>query len=236
MVAGCALAVFALAALTQAVSGFGSALVAVPLLALVVAPVPAVVAATMVSLVLTAGAWRRDAGHADTSAVRRLVLFGLLGMPLGLVALALLPEDGLTAVIAMVLLALVVVLALGLPLPTGRSVHPAAGVVSGALLTATGMNGPPLVLALRDEPPTRFRATLQAVFCLQDVAAVVAFVALGKVDETVLVACGAGILGLPVGWLVGDVVFRRLDPRRFRAVVLVGLAVTGVVALLGVLR
>lgn len=228
-----AFAIFVLAALAQGASGFGSALVAVPLLSFVTGPGPALVATTMSSLVLTAGAWRREAGHADAAAVRRLVVGGLLGMPVGLLALLALTESALTAMIAVVLLATVGLLALGVPVPTGRRARWGAGVASGALLTSTGMNGPPLVLVLRDEPPQRSRATLQAVFCLQDAVAVAAFLALGQVGVETLVAVAGGVLGLPVGWRLGDAVFRRLSPERFRVVVLGGLAATGVVALAG---
>ena len=46
-------AVFGLAAAVQSVTGFGFALVAVPLLALVLGPAPAVVATTLVSLLVS---------------------------------------------------------------------------------------------------------------------------------------------------------------------------------------
>lgn len=235
VVALAAVAIFVLAALAQAASGFGSALVAVPLLGFVVGPGEALVAATVAGMVLTGGAWRREHGHTDAPVVRRLTVAGVLGMPAGLAVLLLASERTLTVVIAVVLLSTVALLAAGARLPTGRSAQWGAGVTSGALLTSTGMNGPPLVLVLRDEPPHRFRATLQATFCLQDAVAVVAFVALGQVGATVLVAAAAGLLGMPLGWRLGDAVFQRLSPERFRVLVLAGLAATGTVALAGAL-
>lgn len=235
VVAVAAVAVFVLAALAQAASGFGSALVAVPLLGFVVGPGEALVAATVAGLVLTGGAWRREHGHTDAPVVRRLTVAGVLGMPAGLAVLLLASERVLTSVIAVVLLGTVALLAAGVRLPTGRRAQWGAGVASGTLLTSTGMNGPPLVLVLRDEAPHRFRATLQATFCLQDAVAVVAFVALGQVGAPVLVAAAAGVLGMPLGWRLGDAVFRRLSPERFRVLVLAGLAATGTVALVGAL-
>ena len=59
ILAACTAAVFVLASAAQAVAGFGSALVAVPLLSLLVGPVPAVVATTAISLAMTR--WRYDA-------------------------------------------------------------------------------------------------------------------------------------------------------------------------------
>lgn len=222
-----ALVAFVLAALAQSVTGFGSALVAVPLLGLVTAPTVAVVAATLVSLVLTAGAWRRERSHVDPPLARSLTFAGLLGLPVGLLAVSLLEERVLGLLVATVVLLAVPVLALA----PGLRPHPApAGVLSGALLAGTGMNGPPLVLALQHLEPRRFRATLQAVFCGQDAVAVAAFAVLGLVTTDVAVVAAAGVLGLPLGWAVGDVLFRRLSRERLRGLVVATLVVTAVVS------
>ncbi|MFE7712944.1 sulfite exporter TauE/SafE family protein [Streptomyces sp. NPDC057486] len=231
LLAAASFGVFLFAALAQAVTGFGSALVAVPLLALAVDPVTAVVATTTVGLVLTAGSWRHERLHADAVQVRRLTLAGVLGMPLGLVALALCDEHTLTRLIGGVLLALVGLLSLGVRLPEGGATAWTAGVVSGGLLTSTGMNGPPLVLALQGLEPRRYRATLQAVFCGQDAVAVASFIAMGHLSTGVLLLTATGVLGLPLGWAIGDRVFRRVPAERFRLIVLGGLTVTAVAVL-----
>lgn len=231
LLAGLSVGVFVLAALAQAATGFGSALVAVPLLALAVDPVPAVVATTCVGLVLTAGAWRREREHADHGRARTLTLAGVVGMPLGLLALAVLDEATLGSLIAVVLLLLVAALALGLRLGTGPGTLLASGVVSGSLLTSTGMNGPSLMMALQDLPPRRYRATLQAVFCGQDLVAVVAFAVLGYFSTEVALLTAAGVVGLPLGWLLGDHLFNRIPAEGFRWVILAGLTVTAGVLL-----
>lgn len=233
LVASVAALVFVLAALAQAVSGFGSALVAVPLLTLVVGPATAVVATTMVSLLLAAGAWRRERAYVDRSLARTLTVAGLLGMPLGLVALARLDDRSLTAMVAVGLFVAVALLWRNVPLPAGRSSVWAAGVASGALLTSTGMNGPPVVLSLHALalPARRFRATLQAVFCSQDALAVTAFVATGHLHPTTWATFVGGATGLPLGWWVGNRIFHGLPAERFRSIVLGGLVVTALVAL-----
>lgn len=218
---------FLLAALAQSVTGFGSALVAVPLLGLATGPTVAVVAATVVSLVLTGGAWRRERRHVEPVLARTLLLTGLAGLPLGLLAVSLLEERVLGLLVATVVLVAVPVLVLA----PGLRPRPApAGVLSGALLTGTGMNGPPLVLALQHLEPRRFRATLQAVFCGQDAVAVLAFAVLGLVTRDVLVVSAAGLVGLPLGWAVGDAVFRRLSPERLRGLVVATLLATALVS------
>jgi uncharacterized membrane protein YfcA len=232
-VAVVALLVFIAAAAAQAVTGFGLALVAVPLMAVLLDPVAAVVATTMVSLVLTGFASYRERGHVEGSVAARLTGAAVLGMPLGLLMLTRLDERSLKMVIAVGLLLLVGLLLIEVRLPAGVATQYGAGLVSGMFLTSTGMNGPPVVLTLqaRGLPPRRFRGTLQVVFCAQDLVAVAAFVALGQVDRVIPTAVVAGALGVPVGWWAGDRLFRCLPPERFRAVVLSTLALTAIVAL-----
>jgi uncharacterized membrane protein YfcA len=228
-----ALVVFTLAAAAQAVTGFGLALVAVPLMAVVVDPVAAVVATTTVSLVLTGLASCRERGHVERAVATRLTGAALVGMPLGLLVLTRLDEQSLKMVIAVALLVLVGLLVVNVRLPAGAAMQYGAGVVSGMSLTSTGMNGPPVVLALqaRDLPPRRFRGTLQVIFCAQDLVAVVIFLVVGYLDAVTAVAAVAGVLGVPAGWRAGDRLFGRLPPERFRALVLVMLTLTALVAL-----
>lgn len=232
-VAGIAAVIFVLAAVAQAVSGFGSSLVAVPLLALAVEPSTAVVAATMVSLVLSAGAWRREAAEVDVPRARSLTLAGIVGMPVGLLVLTMVSDRSLTLVVAVALLVSVTLMWRRITLPAGRASVWGAGVTSGFLLTSTGMNGPPLVLSLHgtDLSPRRFRATLQAVFTCQDVVAVAAFALTGHLHAATLAAVLGGAVGLPAGWAIGNRIFHRLAPEQFRIIVLGGLLLTAMVAL-----
>ena len=231
LVAGVAAAVFVLAAMAQAITGFGSALVAVPLLTLMVHPIVAVVAATAVSLVLTSGAAWRERSHVDVASARTLTVTGVLGMPLGLVLLALADESRLEVWIAATMLVMVLLVASGVRIgPRGL---PVAGLVSGALLTSTGMNGPPLVMALMDREPRGYRATLQGVFAVQDVVAVAAFLVLGYVDREVALLTASGVVGIPLGWRLGDAVFHRIPAARLRPVIVAGLVLTAASMLVG---
>lgn len=228
---GVALLVFVVAALVQAVTGFGSVLAAVPGLLLVTDPARAVVAATVVSLVLTAGVALRERAYVDRRDSLLLTLMGIIGMPVGLVLLAVASERLLTAGIAVVMLVLVVLMAVTPKI--GRRGLPVAGIVSGGLLTSTGMNGPPLVMVLIDREPRRYRATLQAVFAGQDLVAVAAFLVLGHVDLEVLLLSLGGVAGLPVGWRLGDALFHRVSPARLRPLVIATLVISAVAVLVG---
>jgi uncharacterized protein len=91
-----AFAIAALAAFAQSVSGFGSALVAVPLLSVLAGPRTAVVTITVVSIAMTALATVRERRHVQWRVAGTLAITGLIGMPVGLVLLTTLDGRALT--------------------------------------------------------------------------------------------------------------------------------------------
>lgn len=220
--------VFLLSGLAQAVTGFGSALVAVPLLTLSTDAVTAVVAATLMSLGLTSWAAVREREHLDRPIAVRMVVAGLLGIPLGLVLLLGLGEAGLQVLMAMTVLGALVVVGLGLRPPRRTSTTWSTGVMSGMLLASTGMNGPPLVVGLQAAAlrPHGFRSTLQTVFAVQDLLVVAAFALAAQVSGEELVFGAIGILASPLGWLAGDRLFVRVPDAAFRWVLVAALIVS----------
>lgn len=243
MLIAASVGIAALAAFGQAVSGFGFALISVPLLSLSLEPAAAVAVATMLGFVLTIGSSLQQRAHVQWRTVAVVSATGLIGMPFGLLALQLLDARWLSLVIGSTVIVMVVVLARRHrraaqdrseqdgQLPT-RSVA-VAGALSGALLTSTAMNGPPLVAALHGMglQPRPFRASLQAAFVLQDAVAIVGFALVGRVTGEGLTAVAAGIPGLLIGWLIGDFAFGRINPAAFRWIVLAMLTATGSLAI-----
>jgi uncharacterized membrane protein YfcA len=222
-----------LAAAVQAVTGFGFALVAVPLVALLTSAHTSVVGLGLAGVALTLVGAVRERAHVRWRTAGGMVLAALAGMPAGLLVLAHASDALLTAVIAVVCLGCTLWVARPPALPPGRTTMGVAGLASGVLSTSTGVNGPPLVAALHATgfPPRVFRATLAALFSGTGVVAVGAFVLTGQVDHG---AVAVGLAGLPatvVGWLCGDLLFHRVDPARFRRIVLGMLVLTSAVTL-----
>lgn len=224
--------VYGCSSAAQAITGFGLAVVAVPVLVPVVGVVPAVVSSVLVSIPLCARAWWREREHVDGALTWRVTAGALAGLPLGLLLLVVVPERQLALVIAGAVLVSVFLVGLVRLPRVGRWGQRAGGFVSGAMLTSTGLNGPPLVITCQAAglPPREFRATLQAGFVLQDLVALAGFVVLARLDATAALVGLGGALGAPVGWAVGDRVFAGLDPQSFRRLVLAGLVVTAVVS------
>jgi len=210
-------------------------LVAVPILTPVLGPGDAIVSVTLVSAVLSGAAAVRERRYVDVALSRRMALAGLVGMPIGLVLLARASDSLLQGLMAVTVLAALLLVAARLRVPAGVVTARVTGVLSGLLLTSTGMNGPPLVLGLfaQRPDPRSFRGTLQAVLCAQDLVAIVGFVVLGLVHGHALGAAVIGLGSCPVGWLLGDLVFDRIRAEVFHRVLTVGLAASALMLVVG---
>ncbi|WP_020520749.1 sulfite exporter TauE/SafE family protein [Catelliglobosispora koreensis] len=226
--------ILTLAAFAQTVSGFGFALAAVPLLSLVIDPVTAVVTATLGSVLLCLITAVADRAHIDWRSSWTLTLTSVLGMPFGLLCLTLLPASVLRAVIAVVVVACLFLVWRRWQLRPGIWRVGVAGAVSGVLQTATGTNGPPLVAALQalGLDPRQFRATLAATFCVGGAFAITGFAVSGVVTREAVLLSALSLVATGIGGLAGHRVFLRIDPARFRHVVLVALAGCAAAAIL----
>ncbi len=224
-----------LATLIRSAFGFGEALIAVPLLALMMpvglaAPVAVLVSVT-VALIVVVQDWRKV--HVRSAGL--LVLPTLAGIPLGLMLLTAVPEPVVKGVLAFVII--------------GFSAHSLLsgrqrelkddkfawlfGLTAGVLGGAYGMNGPPLVMygSLRRWSPQHFRATLQGYFLPASLAGLWGYQIAGLWTPAVN---RLYLLSLPFvvcATFLGRVINRRIAAHRFLIYVHCGLILVGAVLL-----
>lgn len=214
-----------LASICQSVTGFGFALVMVPLITIVWAVKPAVAATVLLSLFGNLMLLREVRGHVSVPRVGGLLAGFAIGLVPGVLIFEKVGEDALRiAVGAIVLIATFLVYrapeidrghdGLGLRMVTGA--------ISGAIGSSTSLSGPPVVLYLvgRVREIDAFRATVLAYFVPSSVIVLASYALVGQITGDVLllaaVATPAVLIGNPVGaWLRG-----HLDAERFRVVVL----------------
>jgi uncharacterized membrane protein YfcA len=222
----------AFGAFSQAVSGFGFAMVAVPLLTLVLGPRSAIAVATMVSAVLALLVSVRLRNQVCWSVAGSFTASALVGMPVGLAVLLLVSAPVLTLCIAAMVVVFAGITVVGLQVRGSTASSVGAGLLSGLFLTSAGMNGPPLVAGLHAMrfDPRELRATLQATFAVQDLLAVVGFAVVGLLTSTSWLLAAAALPGAVFGWMAGSKVFAWLPAERFRAVV-VGMLMLSAAAL-----
>lgn len=158
-----AFVVTAISALVQGTIGFGSAVIAVPVLALVhpaLAPVPQLLLGLPLSL---ATAWRER--HAARPREVGWILAGRIpGLGIGLVLLAMASARVLDASIAIMVLAAVTLIGSGIKVRRTPVSQLVAGTASGAFGLVSSIGGPPVALLYRDETGPTIRANLALVF------------------------------------------------------------------------
>jgi hypothetical protein len=232
-------AVVVVAFTVEAALGFGATVIAVALassvLRLPLAEVlPSFVPVNLALSTLIAFRSRRDADLRLLGL--RILPAMLLGLPLGMWAFASLPESMLRRALGVFLLVLSAPL-LFLPARAPKPLSPAvslgflglAGVLHGAF--ATG--GPMVVYVLSRSPASKavFRATLSLLWAILAVVLLLRWTWSGTLTRSTFVLSAELVPAMAVGLLLGNVVHRRVDERRFRLFVNVMLLVFGVLLL-----
>lgn len=229
------IAVLFVATLVRATFGFGEALIAVPLLALRVPIAVATPLAVAVSVVVAAITVARDWRHVDFHNARWLIGSSLVGLPLGLLLL----ERASDRVVHLLLGAVIIGVSLYSLIGNGgprlserhRGWLLGAGLTSGVLGGAYGMNGPPLAIygALRGWSPVQFRATLQGYFLIASLAGLASYTGLGLWRPPVITYFTASLPAVFVAIVIARLIAKRLDSARFFRLVFAGLVLVGAV-------
>jgi uncharacterized membrane protein YfcA len=229
------LAVIFLATVIRSAFGFGEALVAVPLLALLIPVEVAVPLAVLVSITVASVVVVQDWHKVHVLSAWWLVLATFFGIPIGLLLLTAVEEGIVKAILAVVIIAFSLYCLAGrreLELKDDRLAW-VFGFGAGVLGGAYGMNGPPLVVygALRRWSPEHFRATLQGYFLPASVAGMVGYWLAGLWVSAVT---WYYLLSLPLtlsAIVLGRVINRRLKEQQFLLYIHLGLIVVGMVLL-----
>jgi uncharacterized protein len=234
------LVVIFFATLIRSAFGFGEALVAVPLLALLMPVAEAVPLATLVSITVAGIVVAQDWHKVHFRSAGWLVISTLFGIPLGLWLLTAVPEAVVKAILGLVIIGFssyCLVSRSPFQLQDDRWAW-VFGWFAGILGGAYGMNGPPLVVygSLRHWSAEQFRATLQGYF----------------LPASLLGTCGYALAGLWTPavtrhflWslppalaaiFLGRAINRRMEGRSFLLYVHVGLLLIGAVLLIQAVR
>ncbi|HEY72487.1 MAG TPA: sulfite exporter TauE/SafE family protein [Thermoflexia bacterium] len=225
------------AALAQTLSGFGFALILMPIATLwlglrTAAPLVALTALTAYTLNLI-----RYRQAVDVREVLRLGAASALGIPAGLWALANVDESIIRPLLGLVLIAYAVY---RLIRPAGaRACSPRwvylAGFVAGCLGGAYNTPGPPVILygSLRRWPRQKFRAVLQTFFFFNGALVVASHYAAHRLTPAVLTFYAYAAPALLLGILAGSRIDSRLNHDRFRAIVTAMILLLGLSLALG---
>ncbi|GJM42252.1 MAG: UPF0721 transmembrane protein [Ardenticatenaceae bacterium] len=226
-----------LAIFVQSASGFGLALVSMPLLVGVIGvgtatPLVAVIAFTAEIFLL-----RRYWYALNFSAVKQISLASIMGIPLGVFVLRTVDGRIVTAILGVVVTGYALYALFTPRLPQLRQSGWAYGFgfIGGVLSGAYNTSGPPVIIygTCRRWEPAMFKGNLQAYFFLNSLFTLSAHAISGNFSAVVWQNYLWALPGIGLGLILGRLVDGRVSPERFRQGVLVLLVLLGIRLIVG---
>lgn len=216
----------------RGVSGFGSGLIAVPLLAHFLPltfVVPLILVADFSASILLGLHVRR---HARWDEIRPLLPFGFIGVVAGTTLLINVPRTPL--LITLGLLVLIFGVRSVLNLHGSRVIHRRwavpAGLIGGTISGLFGTGGPPYVIYLnhRIHKPAELRATFTGLFFLEGLWRIITFIVAGLFYDVALITATLAVLPLiALGLWLGNRVHVGLTPPQMQHLIGALLLVSG---------
>ncbi len=226
--------VLALGFLTEAAAGFGNTLVVVSTGAHIVPLTTLLPVFQPLAWVMSLTIVVRERRHIDSAFLRaRIAPFMAPGLVVGMALFRLGDATAVLFFVGLVIAGLAVVELLRLMAGTNRPVPPsiakAALVVAGVIHGMFGTSGPIVVWVASHALPDKgqFRATLSLLWLLLSSALLAGFIADGSLNASTLTTTALMIPTVIVGYLVGDVIHRRVSQHHFRLAVCVLLTLAG---------
>jgi len=220
----------------RGLTGFGMAIILVPLLGLILRPIDAVVVGILLQLLIGPVGLKTIVADADRASAVPISVCAFLSTPLGIWALANTSPDVARVVIAAIAVGAFVVILI----PRHSTAKPGlaaalgAGIACGVLTGYAAMPGPPVVpFYLRGGyEPRAARASMLTVFLATAIAGTLAALYAGLVQlPLALLALGLFPAVLLGNWL-GGLAFGRVPPKVWRTCVGVILGTAAVAAIL----
>lgn len=226
-------AIFLLAGFTQGVSGFGSALVAMPLLTMYMDVQTAAPLCILNGLVITLSLSLQLRRHIDWLRIRPLLIGCLPGVLFGLLVLKNISSTILQVFLGMLIVGYAVFSLLNkIKRPEKiRGVWPYfAGFCTGGFSSALGAGGPPTIIyvSLTGWTKDEIKASLSIFFFISGIVTALGHALSGLTTELVLRKFMMGVPFTIIGVLAGVLLYNRINQQHYIKIMLWILMVMGV--------
>jgi uncharacterized protein len=224
------------AAAIRGLTGFGMAIILVPLLGLVIAPAEAVIVGILLQLLIGPVGIRKIVADAERHSALAIAGWAVLATPFGLWLLKLTPPDIARLLIALVAIgAFLLVLLPATPGKTpGRVETGITGIAAGILTGFAAMPGPPVVpfYMRRKLPPQVTRASMMMVFFATAIAGTLSAFALGVASTRLLWLSLLLFPAVLAGNWLGGMAFGKISETLWRSTVALLLGLAGIAAVM----
>jgi uncharacterized protein len=224
-----------IASAVRGLTGFGMAIILVPLLGMIIPPAQAVILAILLQVMIGPVEIRKSLTHCERPSTFIIAGAAVLATPVGLWLLTLSTPDTARLIIAGIAIAAFVLVIIpksphgrpGLPLTVGT------GITAGLLTGFAAMPGPPVVpyYLQGSVTPQTARASMMTIFFATAIAGTLASFASGMASGGVIMMAAILLGPMLLGNYLGSKAFGRISPLVWRSCVAVLLGMAGMSAL-----
>lgn len=209
--------------LIRATLGFGDALLAMPILILIVGIKIAAPLMALLALVIAFIVFYKNNQTVNYKISIRLIISSIAGIPVGLYYLQHLNEQVINLVLGIIILVFsgYKLSGLSFQIKTPGYITYIVGFFSGIIGAAYNTNGPPVIMLLSAKkwPPETFRSTLQCYFFFSGAAVVAGHFISGNVDKQVLIYFIFTLPALALAFFIGEILYKKIHSDLFYKVV-----------------
>jgi uncharacterized membrane protein YfcA len=212
--------------LIRTVTGFGSALIAIPLLSILYSAKYAIPFIFLYECLIDIMILGREGLNirGEVNQAWPLLISGLIGIPLGTEVL-IHSDEGLLKIvigIALIIFSMLLLWNVNLRLKRDKFGSVAAGLMGGFLSGSIGMPGPPMALLLSSQgfAKEEFRKLMVVFLTVVDFLTFIYFIWIGLINANILMKSLMLLPALVLGFLAGNFVFGKVDEAYFRRLAL----------------
>lgn len=228
------------AAIVQGATSFGFSLIAIPLLTLFL-PISIVVPMAVIFSIVTNILVYLDARkNVDLLRIKYMIVFGILGIPLGVMLLKVANPAYLTVGVGVITLLTAIAQIRGVKydIKNENLSFSIAGFISGVLNGSITLSGPPIVLFLANKGTKKneFRGSFAGYALITNVFAIITMVYANVMTMQVTLEALKLTPFVIVGVIIGVLYIRGIDEVQFKKITLYLIATIGIWATLGSLK
>ena len=210
------------AGVIQGLTGFGFALVSVPIMTIFLSPKKTIPIVLLHAILIVIVILYEARKWVDLKRIWPLMIAGIVGMPFGTYLLIFLKASTLKVLIGSVIVLFTLALLKGFKrkIKSEKLAFAPVGFISGLLAGSTMMGGPPVILFFTNQGLNKnvFRANLVCYFATLSLATIPAYIAGGLITKEVIkyavlllpaMICG-GITGIKLAHIVQEQLFKKI--------------------------
>ncbi len=219
------------ASFTQGLTGFGFALVSIPLLSLIIDIKIAIPLGAMCGLVVNVYLTFRLRKHLNFSEIKYLIFGAVVGIPIGSYFLKSANPDLLQQFLGIIVLAFVFLSSFNLikHYQLNDKWGYIFGLFSGLLGGAFNTNGPPILiyLSLKNMDKNKHKATISGFFLVTSIIIVFDHAITGISNSNIFLMFLKLIPFILTGLLLGDMLFLKISTKVYQKMIMIGLFFIG---------